>query len=94
MRHFVGLFAAIATLARSVGVTPAKAGLVTFPGALHATGAHPGGAVGAAVTVTAIAAATQDYGCATAGAQVASRRSRLHWQIVPTGFGWTKPDAS
>ena len=93
MRHIVDLSLPVTTLTRSVGVTPAKTGLVTFPGALQAAGAHPSGAVGTAVAVTAVAVATQDYGCATAGAQVASRR-RLHRQIGPTGFGWTKPDAS
>ena len=93
MRHFVCLPGPIPALARSVGVAPAKAGLITFAGALHATGADPSGALGAAVTVTAVAVATQDYGCATAGTQVASRY-RIHRHIRPTGFGWTKPDAS
>ena len=93
MRHFVCLSSPVPALTRGVGVAPAKAGLIAFPGALHATGAHPGGALGTAVTVAAVAVATQDYGCATAGAQVASGR-RLHRHIGPTGFGWTKPDAS
>jgi len=93
MRHFVCFSLPVPALARGVGVTPAKTGLVTFPGGLYAAGAHPSGALGAAVTVAAVAVATQDYGCATAGAQEASRR-RLHRHIGPTGFGWTKPDAS
>lgn len=93
MRHFVCLPGPVPALTRGVGVTPAKAGLITFPGGLHAAGAHPSGALGAAVTVAAVAVAADDHGCATAGAQVASRR-RFHRQIGPTGFGWTKPDAS
>ena len=93
MRHFVCLPGPVPALTRGVGVTPTKTGLVTFPGGLYAASAHPSGALGTAVTVAAVAVATQDYGCATAGAQIASRR-RLHWQIGPTGFGWTKPDAS
>ena len=93
MRHFVCLPGPVPALTRGVGVTPAKAGLITFPGALHAAGAHTSCAFGAAVAVAAVAVAAQDYGHATAGAQVASGR-RLHRQIGPTGFGWTKPDAS
>ena len=93
MRHFVCLPGPIPALTRGVGVTPAKAGLITFPGGLYAAGAYPSGALGTAVTVAAVAVATQNYGGATAGAQIVSRR-RLYRQIGPTGFGWTKPDAS
>ena len=95
MRHFVCLPGPVPVLAltRGVGVTPAKAGLITFPGGLYAAGAHPSGALGTAVTVAAVAVAADDHGYATAGAQVTSGR-RLHRQIGPTGFGWTKPDAS
>ena len=93
MRHFVGLFAAIATLTSCVGVAPAKAGLVTFCGGLHATGAHFVSAVAAAVALAAIAVAADGYCCAAAGAQVASWMW-LHRQIGPTGLGWTKPNVS
>jgi hypothetical protein len=93
MRHFVGFSAAIATLTSSVGVASAKAGLVTFSGGLYAPGAHLSGTVGAAVTVTAVAVAADDYAGAAAGAHVASW-GWLHRQIGPTGLGWTKPDVS
>jgi len=86
MRHFVGLFAAIATLTLCVGVATAKAGLITLSGGLHAAAAHFACAVVAAIALTAIAVATQDDGCVTASAQVASRWG-FHRQIGPTGFG-------
>ncbi len=86
MRHFVGLFAAIATLPCGMGVASAQAGLVALTGALDATGANQSGALSAAVPVAAITVAADDYGCAAAGTQVASW-VWLHRHMRPTGFG-------
>lgn len=93
MRHFLCLALSVATLALSVSMASAKAGLVTSTGALHATLAHPSGALKAAVAVTAVAVAADDHGCAAAGAQVASWVC-IHRHRRPTGFGWTKPGVS
>jgi hypothetical protein len=93
MRHFVGLSLAVAALTRSVGMPPTTAALVPPPGIGHATGTHFVSAVAAAVALAAIAVAADDDGYAAASAQVASGRW-LHRHIGPTGFGWTRPDAS
>ena len=86
MRHFVGLSLAVAALTRSVGMTTTTAALVPLPGIGHATGTHLCGALSAAVAVTKITVAADDYAGSAAGAQVASW-GWLHRQIGPTGLG-------
>ena len=93
MRHFVGLFDAIATLACGMGVASAQAGLVTLTGGLHATGANQSGTRSAAVTVTPVAVAADDHGGAATRTQIASG-VWLHRHMRPTGLGWTRPDVS
>ena len=93
MRHFVCLSSPVTALTRGVGVTPGRARLVANRCRLGATGTNLQSAKGTAVALAAIAVTADDDGYAPAGAQVASGRW-LHRHIGPTGFGWTKPDAS
>ncbi len=89
MRHFL-LSGSVTALPFGVGVTTAQAGLIAATSGTNRTTASLVGTLRRAVAVAAIAVAADEYGGATAGAQVASP-GKVHWHSGPMGSRRRRP---